>query len=208
MNEPTTPSRALAIIGTAGRDRTKPMTKELWQAMVQDVRQRVRQEDKLVSGGAAWADHLAVVAFLEGWVRELQLFLPAPFDAKATKPKFQGPFKSSASAANFYHQLFLQATGIDGCAQIAQAIVRGAKVQFQPAGPGFGGMYARNQQVASTATAALAYTWGADAPEDGGTLNTWKQMQAVPREHVSLHQLCAPTEGQNEPERDLFGPRA
>lgn len=42
----TSPMR-LAIIGTAGRD------------------------EHLISGGAAWADHLAVHAYHSGWVNEL-----------------------------------------------------------------------------------------------------------------------------------------
>ena len=178
--------RIIAVIGTAGRDREKPMTKELWTAMTADLQRRLLPVDVLVSGGAAWADHLAVHAYLKGWCQELKLFLPAPFQAAA----FIGPRSSSASAANYYHQLFRQATGVNSLKEIHKAIVKGAEVNFEPSMPGYTAMFARNRKIASAANAAIAYTFGLGGqPADGGTLNTWKQIRSTDVSHVALDEL-------------------
>jgi len=184
--------RMVAVIGTAGRDKTRPMNARLWAAMLEDLRGRVLPQDTLVSGGAALADHLAVAAYLRGWVTGLQLFLPAPFDNAAATPAFvaTGGGRSSGGAANYYHGLFRSATGVDGLAEIAQAVAAGAAVHAQPATPGFGGMFARNRLVAQAVGHAIAYTWGVAEPEDGGTRDTWLKMAHAVREHVSLLELA------------------
>jgi hypothetical protein len=177
----------IAVIGTAGRDKSQPMGSPLWQAMTQDLRRRVTADDVLISGGAAWADHLAVHAFLAGWVKALELYLPAPL----TAGKFQGPHSSAGSAANYYHEKFKRETGVDGLAELEEAIGRGAAVSFEPAAPGYAAMFNRNKKVAKECTAAIAYTFGAgEQPADGGTLNTWKQI-AGPKVHVCLLDLQA-----------------
>lgn len=181
-----TATRVLAIIGTAGRDKERPMTQHLWLAMIDDLRGRVENQDHLVSGGAAWADHLAVHAFLHGWVNQLTLYLPAPFE----RGVFLGPTKSAASAANFYHERFSAAIGQNSRQQIALAIARGARIECEPSAAGYGAMFARNKKVAELATACLAYTFGnGQDPADGGTLNTWKQIQGDDRVHVALATL-------------------
>ncbi|MFK4705692.1 superfamily I DNA/RNA helicase [Roseateles asaccharophilus] len=179
-------ARVVAVIGTAGRDKGYPMTADLWGRMVADAHCRVRPDDTLVSGGAAWADHLAVRMFLDGAVKNLVLHLPAPFK----NGQFQGPEKSAGQAANFYHRNFKATTGVDGLSEIAQAIAKGATVTEQPAAPGYGGMFARNAIVAKMSTAALAYTFGGaeEPPNDSGTKNTWDQIQGE-RIHVPLLSL-------------------
>lgn len=176
----------IAVIGTAGRDKTIVMTQRLWVAMVADLKQRINIDDVLVSGGAAWADHLAVHAFLQGWCKSLILFLPAPFESE----RFNGPNSSSASTANYYHREFKQVTGVDGLNDIAKAISKGCMVLCEPSSDGYQAMFARNKKVASTATACIAYTFGdGDEPADGGTLNTWKQIKSADKVHVPLRTL-------------------
>lgn len=182
----------VAVIGTAGRDVTRPMTKALWLSMVDDLRQRVRASDVLVSGGAAWADHLAVHAFLSGWVAGLELFLPAPFEPSQTGFGFNGGPRTSGAAANHYHELFTRATAVDGRQEIAGAIERGAKVHAEPVAPGYRAMHTRNAKIARRATEAIAYTWGeAGHPAQGGTLETWQLIRSSKKVHVSLGPLAA-----------------
>ena len=176
MNELT-----LAIIGTAGRDKTKPMTRSLWDWMVRDAAERVVFENRLVSGGAAWADHLAVALYISGAVDNLTLHLPAPFDGT----RFVGPDKSAASAANYYHGLFSRVLGINTLNEIAMVLEGGAVVTYEPALHGYSGMFARNAKVARSAE-MLAYTFGAgDVPADGGTKDTWDKCRGK-RTHVTL----------------------
>jgi DNA helicase-2/ATP-dependent DNA helicase PcrA len=180
-------TRTVAIIGTAGRDKDKPMTAQLWERMVADAKQRVRPDDTLVSGGAAWADHLAVRLYLDGDVKHLILHLPAPF----VDGKFQGERESAASAANYYHDMFRRNAGVDGFADLAAAIAKGAKVTEQPAAKGYGAMFARNALVAKQADTVVAYTFGeGDTPADGGTKDTWDQVKGS-RQHVPLLSLGA-----------------
>lgn len=182
----------IAIIGTAGRDKTKPMTLALWKWMLFDAYNRVPKGSHVVSGGAAWADHLAVSMFLFGHARAITLHLPAPF---VNGQFLDSGFKSAGSAANYYHRLFSQVIARDTLGQIAEVIAQGrAKadgsitITCEPESPGIGGMFARNAKVA-LANELLAYTFGeGDVPADGGTLNTWNKCTGK-KTHISLP-LC------------------
>ena len=183
-----TKSRKLAVIGTAGRDASKPLNLDLWTAMVDDLQVRILPTDTLVSGGAAWADHLAVHAYLQGWCAGLALYFPAPFSFRMGR--FIGPVRSSADVANHYHHLFDKSTGIDSRGQICKAIQMGASVSAEPPSPGIGGMFARNSKIAANATSVLAYTFSTGyEPPKGGTLDTWKKFASTNRVHVRLGDL-------------------
>jgi len=176
----------IALIGTAGRNPEYPLSRGLWEAMVDDVFAWVDAGDTLVSGGAAWADHLAVRAYLDGKCCALELYLPAPLE----HGRFAGPFKSAGATANYYHGKFSRVLGEDTLAQIVEAISKGAKVQHEPVGYGAGAMFARNRKVASAAQAVVAYTFGeGDQPADGGTLNTWRMVAGDDKTHVALAHL-------------------
>jgi hypothetical protein len=167
------------------------MDRLLWLAMVKDLRKRVHRDDVLVSGGAAWADHLAVHAYLEGWCAAMALYLPAPLAIPAGGPaRFEGMHGSAGAAANYYHDRFAQLAAVPGLEQLAQAAREGAAVQFEPAAPGYAAMFTRNRKVATGCTAMLAYTFGEGAePADGGTLNTWSIRKDIERIHVPLGDL-------------------
>lgn len=175
----------IAVIGTAGRDRNKPMTLTLWNWMIADAIKRIPTDSHLVSGGAAWADHVAVELYMRGHVNRLTLHLPAPMDIE--KGIFIGPYKSAASAANYYHQQFSEVIGLDSRRQII-LVSQQEKVDgsFEPEAPGYAAMFARNRKVAQ-AEGMLAYTFGSgDIPADGGTKNTWDLCQSSRKVHVPL----------------------
>jgi hypothetical protein len=179
------------IIGTAGRDKAKPMTPALWRWMVNDAIERLDRshEVHLVSGGAAWADHLAVWLFLDGLATGLTLHLPAPFDGT----RFIGPQDSSASAANYYHREFSRVIGLDSLAMLDQAIEGGALITQEPSSNGYQGMIRRNAKVARDATTLIAYTFGRNKkPDNGGTADTWSKCMGE-RIHVPLPYLRGQT---------------
>jgi DNA helicase-2/ATP-dependent DNA helicase PcrA len=191
-----TGQRRVAVIGTAGRDKEHAhlLSADLWDAMLEHARGQVRIDDHLISGGAAWADHLAVELFLEGRVAGLTLHLPAPLSDRG---RFVGEFGSSGGVANYYHERFRQCTGIDGLARIRQALGRGAHHTTQTAAPGYEAMKARNKLVASQCNTLLAYTWSQDGgPADGGTAQTWQMASSARREHVGLNELLAESQTQ------------
>ncbi len=174
----------IAIIGTAGRDKNLPMDIRLWLWMLEDAKQRVARGSHLVSGGAAWADHLAVALRLCGHVEHLTLHLPAPFGVR-----FNGPEKSSAFAANFYHYQFSKVIGESSLSQImAVRDMEGVTITEEPAAPGFGGFFSRNKKVAECEW-MLAYTFGTcGVPADGGTRDTWNKCRGH-RSHIELPTL-------------------
>ena len=179
----------IAIIGTAGRDKSIPMTAQLWAWMVADAMNRVPKGSHIVSGGAAWADHLAVALYINGHAEDLTLHLPAPF----RNGRFDGPTSSSASAANYYHGLFSRVIGEDTLHQLVLVTEGGATGTHEPAAPGYGGMFARNARVAQCEQ-MLAYTFGSgDRPADGGTAHTWDRCQGQ-RTHIPLPILTQPAQ--------------
>lgn len=178
--------RVIAIIGTAGRDRTKPMSAELWTRMVADAKRRIAPGATLVSGGAAWADHVAVALFLGSHAAELILHLPAPL---LPNHLFAGAAKSAGATSNFYHSKFSAAIGRSSIEDISTAILFGATYSAAPKAQGMKAFFERNAMVARDATACIAYTWGEGAePADGGTNHTWSLIQGR-KLHVPLSSL-------------------
>ena len=178
-------NQMIAIIGTAGRDKTKPMTKALWGAMQRDALGRVPKGAHVCSGGAAWADHLAVFLFLYGHADRITLHLPAPLN----DTQFLGQFGTAGGAANYYHGLFSRAIDRDTLADVIEC-ARAEKCDgtFEPAGSGMSAMFQRNQKVAQCGS-MIAYTWGeGDLPADGGTRHTWDRCRGT-KVHVPLGSL-------------------
>jgi hypothetical protein len=176
-------NRVIAVIGTAGRNKADPLTSLLWEGMTQHLCGGLLPNDKLVSGGAAWADHIAVHAFINGYCNELTLHLPAPF----VNGQFEGAYGTSGGAANYYHKLFSKVVGEDTLGQITCAINMGAHVTYEPVANGYGAMARRNAKVATDCSHMLAYTFGAgDVPADGGTLMTWNMAAGKKRKHIPL----------------------
>ena len=172
----------IAIVGTAGRDHTMPLTPELWDWMLDDASRRVPVGCDLVSGGAAWADHLAVALFLCGHAKSLTLYLPARF----AFGKFVG-YGKCASSANFHHANFSRIIGQDSLAQLQEAIdTIGCRVEYaEQQLPGFQGFFERNLKVAQSEN-LIAYTFGTGlVPADGGTKHTWDNCKNH-KVHVSL----------------------
>jgi hypothetical protein len=155
-----------------------------------------------VSGGAAWADHLAVRAFLDGHVESLILFLPARFERGRFVPDDSVRFNPGRTC-NGYHEAFSRCLGVDTLGEIEQARTRGATLTVEP------GFHQRNMLVAAAASHVLALTFGnmrppadllPDSPgftkaalaglKDGGTAHTWDNgWKCVAKRHVSLNWL-------------------
>lgn len=167
----------LGIIGTAGRGPDGEAFKNnpaYWRMMkvIAQIVVAVLQPDRLVSGGAAFSDHLAVQLFLEEDVPNLTLHLPAEWSGhgfKETSSKFD-----TGRTSNWYHSLFSRDVGIDSLGEIQRAIEKGASIRT-----GAGGFKERNSDIAKEADVLLAFTFGNGAElKDGGTKNTWDKFLA------------------------------
>lgn len=200
----------VAIVGSAGRlDDADRMRPELWRSMVERARGWVRavasgaSSVELVSGGSAFADHLAVRLLLDGQARGLTLHLPAAFDREARR--FAGDASSPGTRLNALHQAFARATGTPSLDELAEAIGRRASVACHT----HAGFDARNRAIAGDCDVLLAFTFGAascdvrpgrrgwqDAAgaglKSGGTARTWEAPGRARRKiHVSLATLAA-----------------
>jgi hypothetical protein len=196
----------LSVIGTAGRkDDASRMSAHLYEMMMRETFRAIKDFDIRhgVSGGAAWADHCAVTAFLQGALESLTLYLPAEFDGRRFVPDVSIQF-NPGKTSNYYHDLFSRALNRDTLRDLAVAQQRGARFVVNP------GFKNRNSDVARS-TAMLCFTFGSLAatavdfrPGDagfgdgraagvkgGGSFDTWEKAssQAVKR-HVNLFRLA------------------
>lgn len=195
----------LAIIGTAGRKLDQGMlTSEHYPRMIHAVYRLIDHLKidtgslHLVSGGAAWSDHVAVSLVLEGLVpaERLSLYLPAKLEYYG----FEGGEdfdQRTADTANYYHKLFSQKIGRDSIAELHSVRKQGATLE-----PIAGGFFSRNSLVAQnvgTDGHLLAFTFGSQTTDqeswtirsfggtvkakdaglkDGGTADTFNKCKA------------------------------
>lgn len=175
----------IAIIGTAGRDKLAPYTKELFDKMVNAAKYILRNltDITVISGGAAWADHIAVRLYLEGYVSKLILHLPCAWSETQYLDTGNYDWRTNpGKTSNYYHSKFSTIIGFDSLDEISQAIKKGAEIHAHK------GYHARNTSVANC-DYMIAFTWSpTDSPADGGTLDTWNKCTAQ-KYHISLTKL-------------------
>lgn len=177
----------VGIIGTAGRKDDAPrMSRALYEQMYyrahKEIRTRVAPSEViLVSGGAAWADHIAVSLRLGKLpYKKLHLHLPALF----VKGKYVGGYGSPGGTANHYHEKFSAKMGSNTLDGISRALkLLGVESHV------YKGFHARNLVVADV-DFLLAFTFGPGAwPKAGGTSHTWRHSSAAEKLHISLIEL-------------------
>lgn len=166
----------LAIIGSAGRkDDAKRLTRKHFEAMclvasglIEQINESNYPITTLVSGGAAYADHVAVRLFLDKKVPGLRLFLPAAFeDGSYHDNGSTDAYENPGGTCNYYHTQFQRNTGINSLSDIRIAQAHGAELI-----PVLKGFHARNALVAKS-DFILACTFGdGKMVKDGGTADT------------------------------------
>lgn len=166
----------LSIVGTAGRkDDAKRLSKKHFEAMCVVANGLITQCKEinypistLVSGGAAWADHVAVTLFLEKKAPHLRLFLPCEFVGGSFRDNGNtDAYKNPGGTANYYHRQFQKNTGINSLTQLQIAAAEGAELINVAKG-----FHARNALVAKS-DFLLAMTFGKENQvKDGGTAHT------------------------------------
>lgn len=161
----------LSIIGTAGRkEDADKLNSALWNKVKMEVYSFVKNHNfpNLISGGAAFSDHLCVNLFNAGFVKNLTLCLPCKFEnGKYLDNGEFNSFSNPGGTANYYHKKFSKTVNRDSLSEISTAIEKGANIII---GKGF---YDRNKIVAEKSNILLAITFGGGGKvKDGGTKNT------------------------------------
>jgi hypothetical protein len=182
----------VTIGGTAGRDEWAPhLTAQLFhQSMVRpavlflDRLKTPGESVHLLSGGCAWADHVAVELFNQGKAGKLNLYVTAPW--LADRGMFD-PSTVEGRSMNAGHRAFSLRTGRSSLAEVATAIQRGAAVVVCPR------VYDRNIEMSKT-DALFMVSWSAfeDRPDHGGTLITWNLVNPLSVREKSHVQLVPP----------------
>lgn len=157
----------IGVIGTAGRgDDYNKLCKKKFKLMVETVDKiifKLHHDPVLISGGAAWADHIAVILHDSGPCYNTKLHLPAPFK----DGKFQACSTSSfdpGKVANYYHKKFSEKCGFDSLKQIAISLETGGMMMVT------NGFKPRNTKIAEESDILIALTFGEkNKVKDGGT---------------------------------------
>ena len=197
---------SLAIIGPAGRQADQDRLKgDSYQRMVEAaIKLMVHlkidpKELTLVSGGAAWADHIVVTLALMGVVPYERVILHLPAELSEAGYEGDNEWTSKvASTANYYHKLFSRKVGCASLSELVKVRSLGAQVFVDK-----GGFKSRNSKVAKAVSEngiLLAYTFGNSLVEqrpwtiqrfsptttadiaglkDGGTADTWNKSQCA-----------------------------
>jgi hypothetical protein len=185
----------IAIIGTSGRSNTKDLSLALFESMVESAANVIKDafglepaNCSLVSGGAAWSDHVAVTLFLQGKVAGLTVYAPCSFQKTQFIDTGIVDWRSNpGGTANYYHRRFSKCIGRNTLDDIERAIQKGAVLDASHQG-----FHARNMDIATQATHMIAFSWSeSGAPTDGGTLDTWKNcpLPSEKKVHVGLGRL-------------------
>ena len=175
----------IAVIGTAGRQGVK-LTLDDYNKMYERLKEYLLQFNKneieLISGGAAWSDHLAVRAYLDRKVTKLTLYLPCEWDCE--KNRYYEVI-NDGKMSNIYHENFRKETGIDAPDQITQAILSGATIDESSMG-----CLNRNNKVANDCDKMIAFTMSdTNTPPKGGTQYTWNRAKTTDKLHISIGSL-------------------
>lgn len=198
-------SLILGIIGTAGRKQAhRFMTPDNYNLMLEESKKIISKFGfkTVVSGGAAFSDHIAVSLFNNNLVDNLILMLPDSFDIKAQQYRV-GHY---GNIANELHREFSHQCQINSLQDIQRAIENGAiipdKVESSP------GFLTRNSWIAEKCTHLLAFTSGKALNQtvseigynteihdyiikDNGTKDTWRKASQKYRIVISIDCLIS-----------------
>jgi hypothetical protein len=199
----------IGIIGSAGRgDTGAKWNRDVYYAALRKIRELLPPGEyvHLHSGGAAWADHLAVSTFLAQGVNALTLHLPCPFYVAGQDPPSgwtEGPvpgfqdnsernfITNPGGTLNYYHRRFSAVIEGNSLAGISKAVNQGATLKDEPYRWAKGNrLLARNLGIGANLDMLIAFTWGPGSrPADGGTAHCWDHSNCKNKIHIPLDTL-------------------
>lgn len=182
----------VAIIGTANRNKKllRNMSAELYEDMIERAHETIVNDLNLdvsnvilVSGGAAWSDHVAVSLFERNRYAGLELYIPCDWkESKYYDNGERGWRRNPGYSANMYHRQFSDIVLCDTLAEIENAQKNGAVLHVK------NGFHARNTCIAKSDT-LIAFTWANNEYEiTGGSRDTWRKCNNR-KIHISLNEL-------------------
>ena len=135
----------------------------------------------LISGGAAWADHIAIRLFLNHQKSKLNLFLPAKWDD--INCEYDSKNLKYGKVSNFYHHKFSEKIKINSLKEIEQVIKHDNVQKIE-----CNGFIARNLKVGET-DFLIAFSFDDEKPKSGGTKITWDKSKCINKINFNIKKL-------------------
>lgn len=190
--------KTVVIIGSAGRlGDAKQVCPENFEWMFKHIEEQLSEKLFLnlgasaqpvplhiMSGGAAYVDHLAVRLKLKySWI-QLHLCLPAEWDSDRKQFVDSGvkDFRiNPGGTSNYYHRQFSSKIGCNSLEEL-DSVIPSAIVQIET------GFSARNTLLTGPVDLLLAYTFSSNPAKPGsnGTLSTWTKSKARHKIHTCI----------------------
>ncbi|MDD4930715.1 MAG: hypothetical protein PHG66_00995 [Candidatus Colwellbacteria bacterium] len=180
----------VAVIGTAGGKKdpmNEKLDEDLFRKMVISADKTIMNEFGLdsrgvilVSGGAAWSDHVAVELYKTGRYGGLQIHFPCEWEGGKHNDTGEYDWRTNPGRlANSLHDAFSKKIGRDSQSDFS-LLSEDENVQFVT-GKGF---HTRNSKVAKSEY-MIAFTFGSIK---GGTSDTWGKCKGS-RHHIDIDSL-------------------
>lgn len=181
----------MTTIGIIGVAHGQTLNLDVWNRMCQTAEHYITSKIDsdwshihLVSGGAAWSDHVAVYLYMQHPEAKLTLHLPCRWDHIHQQFVDNGGSHwahNPGRLANKYHHMFTQMVGFNSLQQLETVMTQGASIVDH-----YKGFHARNRVVGDVqCLLAFSYAPG-DKPVTGGTLYTWKHSNASVKQHYPI----------------------
>ena len=183
----------ISIIGSAsGKNKYDHLlNEEKWHYMCQISENYIIEKIKhdwsqiiLVSGGAAWSDHVAVFLYLKHPEANLILHLPCRWDHCNNRLIDNGKYQwttNPGKLGNTLHYNFQKEIKENTLQQIQLAIDQGATIFDH-----YKGFHDRNLEVGKSQY-LIAFSFShRNEPTDGGTAHTWKNSKSENKIHFTL----------------------
>lgn len=179
----------IAIIGPSGRYDTEFLTANVYQKMIAKTKKIITEKLKmnpndveLISGGAAWSDHVAVKLFVDKFVTDVTLCITAKWDSTNKKYIESSGKYDCGRISNFYHAKFTDVVGYSTLEELDTAITEGINIKYFP------GFKNRNNEIAN-AKYLIAFSFDDTAPSQGGTLHTWTASKSKTKININIKKL-------------------
>lgn len=182
----------ISVIGSAGRQADSSLvTANKWQWMFDQLKKEIKKIEgpiTLVSGGAAFSDHLAVRYWLEFDKINIKLCLPCRWDPSKTQFLDNGSSDwrvNPGKTANYYHHQFSEAVDIDSLAQLGTVhrFQKPPEICFLDHYKGF---HDRNSVVANSDYIIAFTNSSTGSPKDGGTADTYNKAKTINKIHIDI----------------------
>ena len=179
----------IAIIGTAS-EKNGNLTYRKWKRLIRKSEEFILQitEDPdnwkdihLISGGAAWCDHVAIYLYKKYPLCRLTLYFPCKWKNDKFDDDGQSHWSNNPGRlANNYHNKFSEKVGWETLLDISEAIDNNATIRV------YNGFHQRNVRIGKCDYLIACTFSKSGKPVNGGIFYTWKNAVCKNKIHCRI----------------------